>query len=393
MNPCSLIHPTPTALLLAILLAMLPAGAQDAELTSLVERSLAAIKEEKWQESLALSSEAVERFGKDDPLQRFGSQFGALFYRKGICEMKLGKWADAMRSFEICYRDFPNEGTDRGNVFQKQALLKWGEAAMGAEDWPLAAAQFRKFLSERDKVNDTFPHGVFYINLAVCHYRLGAIPEGSENLEIALYNKRRFGTPEAGIMAGLESLAVAAITGKKEAALTDFLARNRGELIAVPCVMQRYSPLFLKLAGDAMAADMTRAALAIYQLVPSTQTALDDARARLANSADPAEKKQLQQDIASLTAALDGGNPPETILLAAVALLHEKNGNIGGACAAYQQLEQYFPKARNREENLFNLIRTSSAADCPDRAHGYAEVFIRDFPHSPRIPELQRLMH
>jgi len=371
---------------------VVPAGAQDTGITMLVEKSLAALNGERWQESLDLSTEAVARFGKDDPLRRFGPQFGALYYRKGVCEMKLGKWGDAMRSFEICYRDFPNEGADRGNVFQKQALLKWGEAAMGAEDWRLAAGQFRRFLSERDKVNDPFPHGVFYINLAVCLYRLGDIPEGNENLEIAIYNRDSFPTPGAGIIAGFEALVSAVIAKHKERALTDFMDRNRGELVVQPCVMHRYAPVFMKLAGDAVAADMTRAALALYQLVPSTQAALDDARARLANSADPAEKKELEQDIAGLVAELDGKSPPEMIRLAAVAFIHEKSGNVRGAFAAYQQLERYFPNARNREENLFNLVRTASLVAGRDSARRFAETFIRDFPDSPRVPELRNLM-
>jgi len=392
MKPPRSIRPAAGVALLACWLAVVPAGAQDTGITMLVEKSLAALNGERWQESLDLSTEAVARFGKDDPLRRFGPQFGALYYRKGVCEMKLGKWGDAMRSFEICYRDFPNEGADRGNVFQKQALLKWGEAAMGAEDWRLAAGQFRRFLSERDKVNDPFPHGVFYINLAVCLYRLGDIPEGNENLEIAIYNRDSFPTPGAGIIAGFEALVSAVIAKHKERALTDFMDRNRGDLVVQPCVMHRYAPVFMKLAGDAVAADMTRAALALYQLVPSTQAALDDARARLANSADPAEKKELEQDIAGLVAELDGKSPPEMIRLAAVAFIHEKSGNVRGAFAAYQQLERYFPNARNREENLFNLVRTASLVAGRDSARRFAETFIRDFPDSPRVPELRNLM-
>ncbi len=393
MIPRSSILFAPAGVILTLWLAAVPAGAQDAGLTGLVEKSLLAMHGERWQESLDLGSDAVSRFGRDDPLKRFGPQFGTLYFRKGVCEMKLKKWGDAMRSFETCYRDFPNEGTDRANGFQKLALLKWGEAAMGAEEWELAARQFRKFLGERDKAADQFPHGVFYINLAVCHYRLGNIPEGNENLEIAIYNKDHFPTPESGIIAGFEALVTAVTAMRKEQTLTDFLDRNRGEFLVAPSAMHRYAPAFLKLAGDAAAADMTRAALAIYQLVPSTQTALDDARARLANSADPAEKTELAKDIAGLEAELDGKNPPEMIRLAAVAFLHEKNGNVRGAFAAYQQLELYFPNARNREENLFNLVRTSSLVAGPDRARGLAQTFIRDFPDSPRVPELKRLMH
>ena len=87
--------------------------------------------------------------------------------------MKLKRWQDALRLFEICYRDFPHGGADRGNPFQKMALLNWGEAAMGAEQWELAVSRFAKFTAERDKTRDKFPHGSFHINGALCQYRLG----------------------------------------------------------------------------------------------------------------------------------------------------------------------------------------------------------------------------
>lgn len=126
------------------------------DLGALIGKALEAMKADKWEEALGSISEVEERFGKAGPLEAFGPQFGAVYFHKGTCEMKLKRWADAMRSFEICYRDFPNAtpATETGNVFQKMALFKWGEAAMGAGDWELAISRFRKFLNERDKEND-----------------------------------------------------------------------------------------------------------------------------------------------------------------------------------------------------------------------------------------------
>ncbi len=392
MTPRKSINPAPACVLCAAAFFLLPAAAGDEGLAGLAEKSQAAMNAENWQEALDLTSRAVERFGKNDPLESFGAQFGALYFRKGVCEMKLKKWDEAMRSFEICYRDFPNNGADKSNVFQKMALLKWGEAAMALEKWELAVSQFRKFIEERDKLNDRFARGAFYINMAVCHYRLGAIPAGNENLEIAINNKERFPTPESGIVAGFEALVGAAILKQNEQALLDFIAKNRGELILEPYPMHRYSRVFMKLAGDAITADMRRAALALYQFVPSTETALDDARARLRSSGNPVEKKALENDIAGLETELAGRNSPEMIRLAAVAFLHEKSGNLRGAFAAYQQLETCFPNAENREENLYNLVRTSSLVPDAGGTREYAETFIRDFPNSPHANELRRMM-
>ncbi|MEX1116489.1 MAG: tetratricopeptide repeat protein [Akkermansiaceae bacterium] len=370
---------------LAMLAAVaLPAAAQDDDLEALVNRANAAMNAERWQEALASNTAAVERFGNDDPLRNYGTQFGAVHYRKGICEMKLQRWDEAMRSFEICYLDFPNDGAtpENGNVFHKMALLKWGEAAMAAENWEFAISRFRKFTVERDKRRDTFPQGVFYISKAVCHYRLGRIPEGNENLEIAIRNQRIFPTPDEGIIAGFQALATAAVSQKNEQALLDFIGKNRGELMMEPALMHRYSRVFLKLAGDAVASGMTRVASALYSFVPTTEAALDDAKARSLS----------KQEIAGLEAELTGKNAPETIKLAAIAFLHEKNGNLRGAVAAYQQLESYFPHSENREANLFNLIRTTSRTGQSDRARSDAATFIRDFPNSPHVPELRALL-
>jgi tetratricopeptide (TPR) repeat protein len=338
----------------------------------------------RWQEALASNTAAVERFGRNDPLRTYGAQFGAIHYRKGICEMKLKRWDEAMGSFEICYRDFPNDGAtaENANLFQKMALLKWGEAAMAAENWELALSRFRKFTLERDKLRDVFPRGVFYISNAVCHYRLGRVPEGNENLEIAIRNQRQFPTPAEGVIAGFQALATATISQKNEQALLDFIGKNRGELMLEPALMHRYARVFLKLAGDAVAAGMTRAAFALYSFVPATAAALDDAKAR----------GLPENEITALEAERAGKNSPEMIKLAGVAYLHETHGNLRGAIAAYQQLESGFPHSENREANLFNLIRTSSRIGQSDQIRAVAATFLRDFPTSPHVTELRSLL-
>lgn len=264
-----------------MVLSIPASAAQDDDLGTLVNNALTAMKEEKWEEALSFNAQAVERYGGNQPLKLFGPKFGSIYYRKGICEMKLRKWNDAIASFETCYRDFPNPegGVGRDNPFHKMALLKWGEAAMGAENWELAISQFQKFLAERDKERDTYPQGPFHIGMAVCHYKLGRIPEGSEHLEIAIKNKISFPTPETGIVAGFQELVLACIVKRNEQALLDFITKNRGELIIDPYLMQQYSRVFMKLAGDAVAADMDRAAFALYQFIPPTEAAIDDTRA------------------------------------------------------------------------------------------------------------------
>jgi tetratricopeptide (TPR) repeat protein len=157
-----------TATLLVTSAIILPAQ----ELATLVDNGLKAMEESKWEQALAINAQAIEKHGPNpkDALDLYGPQFGMIHYRKGICELQLKKFDDAMKSFEIVSKDFPN-GPDRGgNDFEKMALLKWGEAAMGAEKYDVAIEQWLRFLKEHNPKKDRFPKGLFNINLAICYY-------------------------------------------------------------------------------------------------------------------------------------------------------------------------------------------------------------------------------
>src|SRR5690606_29841290 len=101
-----------------------PLQAQENEdLGTLVTNSLTAMNAGKWEEAHALLSRAVERYGQNQPLKLFGPRFGVIYYRKGICEMRLGKHKEAMESFQRCATDFPNSGENvsgGGNLFEKR---------------------------------------------------------------------------------------------------------------------------------------------------------------------------------------------------------------------------------------------------------------------------------
>lgn len=378
-------------LLAAILLS--PAVAKEAGFAALVNQALTEMDQEHWQDGLDLTTRAVDQYGKGDPEKTYGPQFGALYYHKGICEMKLGKWNEAMRSLEICYRDFPNK-RDGGpqNIFQKIALLKWGEAAMGAKQWQLALTKFRKFIEERNRARDAYAQGSFYINLAVCHYQLGQFPEGNENLEIAIRNKHVFPTPDAGIIAGFEAMATAAIGRKNERALLDFIGMNREDLTLAPDRMCRYSQVFLKLAGNAITAEMLEAATALYQFVPSTEKALEATEARLKATSDPGTAAELRVQTAALQKELADGNPSEVIVRSGTALIQEKTGDLLGALATYGQLETHYPRSTNREQFLYQLVRLSSLVASPESTRAHAEIFLRDFPKSAHAVEITEFL-
>lgn len=331
-----------------------PAYSQNANLEALVKKAKTTMAAEQWEEALDLNKRVISRFGQENPYRIYGAQFGTVYYRKGVCEMKLKRWADAMRSFEDCYQNFPNTGSDQGNIYQKLALLKWGESAMGAGQWELALSRFTKFSDERDNVQDIFPQGAFHINVAICNYKLGQLSAGNDHLEIALRNKTNFPTPETGIVAGFQAMVETAISRRDEQVMLDFIVKSRGELIIPQEEMEKFSGVFLKLAGDALTADMQRTALALYQFVPDS-----------------------------------GEDATEAIKLAALALIHERNGNIRGAFAAYQQIVRYFPKTASRENYLYQLIRTACLIGEDQAADDAAGDLLREFPASARLPEVR----
>ena len=394
-------------LALALIASPLPLAAQEADLGTLVDNGLKAMNANAWEEALKFNSEAVTRFGGNPKmaLQLHGAQFGVIVFRQGVCQLKLKKFAEAMKSFESCYKDYPNGGAGAnaggGNIFNKMALLKWGEAAMGAEQYELAITQWKKFLEERDKVRDKYPQGAFHINMAICHYRIAKLPEGNEHLEIAITNKNTFPTPDEAIVSGFQAMVTAAIEKKNEQVILDFIGKNRGALIIAPYAMQRFSKIFMKLAGDAIGAGMTKTALYLYQFVPSTQAAIDDLRSRIKDmgnlakipdGASSLDKARMEAELAALESEQRGNKAVEMIKLAAIAYIHETGANIHGAFGAYLQLEKFFPKAENREDNLFHLVRTSSVISALSYTQKYGEVFLKDFPESKHKPSVQKLM-
>ena len=391
-------------LLLAFVFAAtaIPTSAQES-LPELVDAALLAMKEEKWDEALALNTKAAA-LGKNPKMAilNFGAQFGTIIYRKGICELKLKKFDDAIKSFESCYKDYPNDKVaGGGNTFQKMALLKWGDAALGLESFELAITQWKKFLQERDKAKDIYSQGSFHVNMAIAHYRLGKITEGSEHLETAITNKNTFPTPDEAIVAGFQALVSAAITKPDERALLDFIAKNRGGLIVAPYAMQSYSKVFMKLAADALEANMTQAALSLYHFVPATEVVIDDLRARIRNMGNlprlssgtlRLDKASLESQLTALEAEQRGNKSIEMFKLAVIAFIHESNGNVHGSHAAYLQLEKYFPNAEKREDNLFHLVRTSSVVGNAIITQKYSEIFLATFPESKHKPDVQKLM-
>ena len=396
-------------LLLPVLVAILSAGHFVAPVQANLEtpqtlnaKATDLMKQDKWAEALQILTRCTTRFD-GTALTLYGPQFGVTWYRKGICELKLQKWDDAAKSFQTCATKYANKQNDSGssNIFDKRALLQWGNAAMGGEDWETALRMFKKFLDERDKTRDKFQPGSFFINLAICNLKLNKIDKGVEHFETALKNKVKYRTPEAGIVSAFQALVDAVIEEEDEEALLAFVEANRSDIVIEPYDMPSYSTLFLALAGKAYQADMEASAFVLYQLIPATRVMLQDVESRLTRLGDRPgvvdgnrviRRSVLKNSQEMLEKRLNSGDPNEVIQLAATGFIHESYGNVRGAYACYKQLESFYNKSKNREDHLYNLVRTASVIGQVMETENYGGLFLKTFPDSKHVPAVRRLM-
>ncbi len=401
MNPKLFLMPAIAALIIAF---FMPVQAQGLNISQMVTESEQLMSERRWEEALQILNEAAAAQGGDPEIHMivFGPRFGLIHYRRGLCYIRLGQWDEAIEAFETCYRDFPNDPNRPQSVNRMRvlALLRWAEAAMGLNDWEQALDQFRKFEQEKGS-NDRFNRGRFHTDVATCHYNLGNIADGNENLEIAINNKVEFDTPETAIIIAFQTLVKAAIKEGNEQVLVDFINKNRAGLSISPFRMEQYLEVFLRLAGDSFNADMPRAAIMLYQMVPPTRLVLEDARGVLEQLGGTRGLRaggeilidtEIQESISRLETLLEHPSSPETIKLAALAFIHENVGNLRGAFTAYRLLEQNHPNSARREDYLYNLVRTSSLLGEPEITAAESRKFIETFPDSAYVPTVRRLM-
>ena len=358
----------------------------------------------KWSEALAILQNATKTYDAR-AMELFGPKFGWFWYHQGFCELKLNKFSEAAESFKTCYEKYGNkQGSENTNSYHKKSLLKWAEAAQGAQNYDEAIKLYKKFLAERDPQRDTFPKGAFYINMAICHFKSGKIAGGSENLQIAIKNKNSFPTPPAGIMAGFQAFCEASITKKDEGAILDFLKKHRSDVTFLPWESQPYSPVFMSLAAKAMKVDLPRVAFELYALVPSSIEADDslkaalreigDARLPIPDGATIYNKSSLEKQLAMSKERAKEGKLPEVTALAATAYIHEQSGNIRGAYGAYKMLETYHsdsPKEK-RENYLYQLVRTSSLVGRVLETEKEGQKFLKLFPGSDHEESVRSLM-
>lgn len=356
-------------------------------LSSLVERSRVEMESGQWNDALATLQKAIDDFGQNT--NGIGPQFGVVYYRKGLCEGRLGRWEAARQSFEECYTRFPNRGaTDAVNPVHKLALFEWANATMQTGQYEEAIRIYRKFLQEHDPAVDRYPQGLLYLNLAICHFRTGKLIQGQENLEIALRNKATFQTPVTEIIATFQDFVETAVGERNEGAILEFLSRNPAALVVDALDAPLAIKVFFDLGSKAKARGLDRAALALFALMPDCTRSLEELQLRLKES-DTVDAEMARKVIHVLKTE---GRLYEASALVAIGALHERGEDLEGALTIYERIETAFSDLPSREQNLVRLVRVSASLGDVKRTEDYGQRFEQLFPASPLLGEVRQRM-
>ena len=413
-----------TAAFLMVVVMVFTATAVDVRAQNLqaqLSNANTAYQQGDFEGSRDIFEHVTNAFGARAPML-YGPKFGVIYYRKGLCELKLAgeakrgnrqadtsKWfEEAAKSFEVCYTKFPNGAPDMAptkNTAHKSCLQRWAESKMGLKDYDEALRLYNKFQAERDSAKDKrLPsQGGFNINLAICNFLKTEpdIGEGIGKFEQALVNKEKWETSDSAVVAAFLALSQAVVKQGQEGAMVDFLNKNRADLTLEPYQMYEFSPLFFKLAANALEADMYIAARNLYSMIPSTEVIIQDIQARInqlpgrrgiVDGANTIEVDRLQKGLEGLREKISSGDPDDVGILSAMCFLHDKVGNQRGVYAGLQLLERYYNKSKKRETNLYNLVRVSSLIGLIMDTETYGQVFLDDFSESDKAEGVRRMM-
>ena len=397
-------------------------NAQD-DIGVVVPKAFAAMRAHKWEEAQALLAQVTNQYSERGA-GLFGGKFGALYYNRGFCELKIaGKFNNAggqanidqankfyekaKESFEKC-RTIPSDDKS-ANAYHNKCLLYWGQAEQGLGAYDEAIKQYKKFVEVRDPQKDKYNIGMYNINMSICHFRLEKpnLPEGINYLETAMANKEKLFIPDAAIVQSFQSLSQAVIQTKKKKILIDFVNKNRSSITLEPYQMYQFTPFFMKLGTEAFNEGMVDVAFTLFGLMPGSMATEQDIALHQTNilgnkrpevkdfffrGVTPIDPKKLERDYGRVTNAMNIGDPHEIHALRSLAYTHEETGYIRGAYGAYKQLELYFNKSKDREHHLYNLVRTSSLIGEVFETEKYGRIFLGKYPDSEYKDAVRNMM-
>jgi len=383
-----------------------------------VAEAFAFMNEGKIEQAYAAFKGITEDYGEERGYKLFSGRYGELWYMRGYTAMKLGARAgkagaeedakklydEATKAFEVCNK-LKGDPKKSVNRYANKAVLMLGNVEQKLGKFKEAIEKYHKFVKNINPRNkkDKYDKGMMRINLAICHFSMEKpeIDKGMEHFQAALENKEKLKVQDAAVVATFQAMSAAIIKEKKEAKMVDFVRDHRATLTLEPYEMYDYVPLFLKLSSDALKEKMNKACVSLLTLLPSTQLCDQDFKSVLGAYQElpgvklgdrVVFKEAVEKNHERLKAAKAKPKIHEYIQFQIMAFFHEANGNVRGAFGVYEQLELYHQNCPDREENLYNLVRTANNIGEIFKTEEYGQIFLKAFPKSEHCETVERLM-
>ena len=133
----------------SIILTSLPVSASERfDVKSMTDDANELLESGDWKNSEELLEKVIEFHTSRDLVTP--RPIGSLLFKKGWCELKQQKWAEAQKSFKWCYKKYPDI---KKNPYHRLALRGWADAAMGSGDLETAAKIYRKYIEEASRTD------------------------------------------------------------------------------------------------------------------------------------------------------------------------------------------------------------------------------------------------
>ncbi|NCG26255.1 MAG: tetratricopeptide repeat protein [Verrucomicrobiales bacterium] len=369
-------------------------------------KAVTLMEEAKWTEASSVLTSVISDHSQD-AMKYYGPAFGLLHYHLGLCQMSQKKYKEAARQFEITYKNFPNKVADgipnTRNHYHKNALYRWGTAEQGAEEYKGALKIYDKFISEKPE-KGTYNGAELYINMGVCHARLGNVAEATDKIQKVYDNHDRLRERDKGMLhLAFFDLANQWIEKALPADGIAFMDKNDAPLRFSPYDSYKYkfNERTLKLAQDASSGEKNLDALALrfFTLVPRTEDVISELQDRMSFEKGDATRAKIQKEIDKYEAKISGGTTVDIAALRLLAFVYEKNSSFRAAYAVFDYMTRNYPIARSLDgkkdlhpDLVYNATRCAFSIGDLLSAQHHGMNFLKKYPGHELEPEVQSML-
>lgn len=398
--------------------AVMPSHAQNGP-RDYQRTALAAMREGKWQEALDAVDRCIRVYEPRIKMLGLDDGFGWFYYQKGVCLSQLKKYSEAVEAFKACYTKFPSAR----NQLVKMALFREGENYCRMGEFGKGAELLEKFLKEyrNDPVARNVNAGEVQGLLAQCYFRMDppSFDKGLENLTACVnsrYKGRRIS--DAVITNSFLAMVESAIKTGKCQETVKFVEAHPSVMNISPTRVALYAPKLVSDIAEALeksrsllqsgkqkeSEDYASLALTLMGLLPDQAGVLADANHSLdrlgrANGAVPGvtdlshtlDKSKVNTLIEQFNKMKEEGKVLDAFTFNFMGNQAMVHGSQRVARAAYQLINDFYPDAPGREDNLFYLAMTTWQLGEADKGGELVAQHIKEFPNSKYAPTLNTL--